>query len=195
HQHAPGPADKATRETYIDAMVDVAVRIYAPMPASSLRMVIRRLRYAVPQWERELIKAFERAKKRMAHEKVDGVEWYWPEENSSGTELRKKASEDTVRLLAPFDPIVWDRTRFELFWGWVYRLEAYTPIEKRVRGYYALPLLWRDQVIGWANLAVKNSELDAEFGYVNSRPPKNRTFKRELEAELHRMRVFLSLKK
>ena len=51
-----------------------------------------------------------------------------------------------VRLLAPFDPIVWDRRRFELLWGWTYRFEAYTPAPKRKLGYYALPLLWRDQV-------------------------------------------------
>ena len=51
-----------------------------------------------------------------------------------------------VRLLAPFDPIVWDRRRFELLWGWPYRFEAYTPVAKRKLGYYALPLLWRDRV-------------------------------------------------
>jgi uncharacterized protein YcaQ len=51
-----------------------------------------------------------------------------------------------VRLLAPFDPVVWDRTRFELFWGWAYRFEAYTPPRLRKLGYYALPLLWRDKV-------------------------------------------------
>ncbi|MGC4048239.1 MAG: crosslink repair DNA glycosylase YcaQ family protein [Paludibaculum sp.] len=50
----------------------------------------------------------------------------------------------TVRLFAPFDPVVWDRLRFETFWGWAYRFEAYTPAPKRVRGYYALPLMWRD---------------------------------------------------
>jgi uncharacterized protein YcaQ len=36
-----------------------------------------------------------------------------------------------VRFLAPFDPIVWDRRRFELFWGWPYRFEAYTPPRTR----------------------------------------------------------------
>ena len=55
-------------------------------------------------------------------------------------------------MLAPFDPLVWDRRRFELFWGWRYRFEAYTPAAKRTLGYYALPLLWRDRVIGWANV-------------------------------------------
>jgi hypothetical protein len=57
--------------------------------------------------------------------------------------------------LAPFDPIVWDRRRFELLWGWAYRFEAYTPIVKRKLGYYALPLLFRDQVTGWANVSVR----------------------------------------
>ena len=89
---------------------------------------------------------------------------------------------------------MWDRARFEMLWGWVYRFEAYTPIEKRKRGYYALPLLWRDLVIGWANLSVKNGELTSEVGYVNSTPPQDRAFKRELAAELDRMRFFLGLK-
>jgi len=45
-------------------------------------------------------------------------------------------------FLAPFDPVVWDRLRFEHLWGWPYRFEAYyTPSAKRVRGYYAMPLL------------------------------------------------------
>jgi hypothetical protein len=36
-------------------------------------------------------------------------------------------------------------------WGWGYRFEAYTPAAKRVYGYYALPLAWRDRVVGWVN--------------------------------------------
>jgi uncharacterized protein YcaQ len=89
---------------------------------------------------------------------------------------------------------VWDRARFELLWGWVYRFEAYTPPPKRKLGYYALPLLWRDRVIGWGNLSIKNCELKSEFGYVKSQP-RDRAFKRKLEAELDRMRVFLGLTK
>ena len=95
-------------------------------------------------------------------------------------------------MLTPFDPVVWDRARFELLWGWAYRFEAYTPPSKRKLGYYALPLLWRDRVIGWGNISVTNGKLKSEFGYVRS-PPRNRTFKHELEAELDRMRVFLGV--
>jgi uncharacterized protein YcaQ len=53
--------------------------------------------------------------------------------------------------------------------------------------YCALPLLWRDRVIGWANLAVKNGALLADFGYVQGQRPTDRAFARELEAELSRM--------
>jgi uncharacterized protein YcaQ len=87
---------------------------------------------------------------------------------------------------------VHDRHRFEILWSWEYRFEAYTPAVKRKLGYYAMPLLWRDEVIGWANLSVKNSNLIAEFGYVE-KAPRDPTFKRELEAELERIRQFLAL--
>jgi len=97
-----------------------------------------------------------------------------------------------VRFLAPFDPVVHDRDRFELLWGWTYRFEAYTPAVKRKLGYYAMPLLWRDRVIGWANLSVKNGALTPNLGYLNS-PPPDRAFKRELEEEIDRMQVFLGL--
>jgi hypothetical protein len=110
----------------------------------------------------------------------------------AATERRPdKLTHDTVRLLTPFDPVVRDRDRFELLWGWVYRFEAYTPEPKRKLGYYAMPLLWRDRVIGWGNLSMKNGELKSDFGYVGSRPPRERAFKRELEAELERIRAFL----
>ena len=84
--------------------------------------------------------------------------------------MTKCDAQEIVRLLAPFDPVVWDRRRFELFWGWAYRFEAYTPASKRQRGYYALPLLWRDRVIGWGNVSVKNGELHADIGYVGGAP-------------------------
>ena len=188
-QHGPEPLDAAERRARIDALVDVAVRIYAPLPRACLLDLVRRLRFAIPQWHGELKSAFERAKQRLAHARVEGIDWYWP----AGAHPERSAPQDTVRLLTPFDPLVWDRDRFELLWGWVYRFEAYTPAPKRKMGYYAMPLLWRDRVIGWGNLAVKDGELQSEFGYIASRPPRDRAFKRELEAELERMRIFLGL--
>jgi uncharacterized protein YcaQ len=187
-ERGPEPMDAAERHVRIDALADAAIHIYAPLPGPCLTDLVRRLRFAVPQWRGELKGALQRAKHRLAHARVDGVDWYWPaDENALRHELH-----NTVRLLTPFDPVVWDRDRFELLWNWVYRFEAYTPAPKRIRGYYALPLLWRDQVIGWANLSVNDGGLQSEFGYIGS-PPRDRAFKRELEAELDRTRAFLRL--
>ncbi len=189
HRHRPVPTDASERRARIDALVDTAVRIYAPLPGASLSFLIRRLRFAVPQWAGELRSAIQRAKERLWNTRLDGVDWYWP----AGVEAAAAAQQDSVRLLAPFDPVVWDRARFELLWGWVYRFEAYTKAHKRTLGYYALPLLWGDRVIGWGNLSVKDSELEAELGYVHS-PPRDRSFKGELRSELDRVRAFLGLK-
>jgi uncharacterized protein YcaQ len=186
--HTPAASDAAARRATIDALVDLVVSTYAPLPGASLSRLVGRLRHAVPQWAGELKLGLKRATRRLSHARVDGVDWYWPSAECPGGD----APEDAVRLLSPFDPVVWDRQRFELFWGWPYRFEAYTPAAKRRLGYYALPMLWRDRVIGWGNLSVKEGELRAALGYVDSRP-RARTFSRELEAELHRMRAFLGL--
>jgi uncharacterized protein YcaQ len=189
HQHAPGPLDAQARAARLDALVDVVVRKYAPLPGPSLSYAVNRLRHAVPQWRSDVKSALARARHRLAHARVDGVDWYWP----AGDRMSRRDAPDLVRLLAPFDPVVWDRRRFELFWGWAYRFEAYTPAAKRRLGYYALPMLWRDQVIGWGNLAVRNGKLQADLGYVEGRQPRDRSFARELEAELARVRTFMSI--
>ena len=135
----------------------------------------------------ELAPALERARKRLSQAAAGGDTWYWPADE----ELSSAEAADEVRLLAPFDPVVWDRRRFEQLWGWAYRFEAYTPVPKRKLGYYALPLLWRDRVVGWANVSLRDGQLDASFGYVAARPPRDRAFRNELDAELARMRGFL----
>jgi len=188
HKHEPVPRNAAERRARMDALVDVIVRIYAPLPGPSLSYYVRRLRYAAPQWQKELPGALQRAKERMSHARVENVDWYWPADEN----IDEPSIDEVVRFLAPFDPAVHDRNRFELFWNWTYRFEAYTPVAKRKLGYYAMPLLWRDRVIGWANLSVKSGELDCQLGYVEA-APIDRAFKRELEAEIERMRAFLGV--
>ncbi len=188
HQHGLAPIDASARRERIDALVDITVRIYAPMPVARLAYVVRRLRHAVPQWHGELKAALARARQRLSHVRIEGIEWCWPADEDP----TRCEPDGAVRLLTPFDPIVWDRHRFELLWGWTYRFEAYTPPAKRIRGYYALPMLWRDRVIGWGNLSVLDGALKSDFGYLKS-PPRGRAFKRELATELDRMRAFLRL--
>jgi uncharacterized protein YcaQ len=172
----------------LDALVDVAVRKYAPLPGATLSWLVNRLRYGVPQWARHLKAAIARAKERLAHARIDGITWYWPADEDPGTFV----PDEQVRLLAPFDPIVWDRRRFELLWGWAYRFEAYTPVSKRKLGYYALPLLWRDQIVGWANVTVTGDSASAALGYVSGTPPRSRAFEAALDRELASLGTFLA---
>jgi uncharacterized protein YcaQ len=189
HEHAPVPRGVAERRARVDALVDVVVRIYAPLPSHSLAYYVRRLQWAAPQWKKELPGALARAKQRLSHARVGNVDWYWPADEK----IERHASQEVVRFLAPFDPVVHDRDRFELLWNWTYRFEAYTPAAKRKLGYYAMPLLWREHVIGWANLSVKNGQLASDIGYVSGSAPAERSFRSELEAELYRMQLFLRL--
>ena len=88
--------------------------------------------------------------------------------------------------------MVWDRRRFRLFWGWEYKLEAYVPAPKRSRGHYAMPMLWGEQMLGWANLKVVDGRLRHELGFAGPRP-RGGGFRRALDEALRRMEEFLGL--
>jgi uncharacterized protein len=174
-----------------DALIDVIVHKYAPLPAASLGQLLSLLCRGVPQWRSQRAPALARAKARYARVRLDGTDWFWPAAETPAS--ARWRPDDRVRLLTPFDPIVWDRRRFQLFWNWSYRFEAYTPAPKRKLGYYALPLLWKDRVIGWGNLAVAGGVLRADVGYVSGAPPEEPGFRAGLDEELGRMREFLRL--
>ncbi|MEN9538099.1 MAG: hypothetical protein RLZZ126_334 [Pseudomonadota bacterium] len=177
----------AHRDAALDSLLDVVIRKYAPLPAASLGQLASHLMIGVPQWRDQRAALLRRAHARLNRVQADGTDWFWPATES----LPKRADpDDQARLLAPFDPIVWDRARFERFWGWAYRFEAYIPAHKRKLGYYALPLLWRGMVVGWGNASVRGGHLSAELGLADHHP-RSADLRRALDRELQSMAEFL----
>lgn len=186
--HPRGPALSPVARA--DGVIRLIVNLYAPMPQRSLMRTISMMGAYKP--DMDYAKRIELFVKRGEYrrEVVDGVSYIWP-----ARENIPEVTTDEVRFLAPFDPLVWDRTRFEHLWGWAYRFEAYTPPAKRKLGYYALPMLWRDNVIGWANAAVDQGKLNIQTGYATEKPrrPGLAAFNSSLKAEAERLRDFLGL--
>lgn len=168
-----------------DGLVGLFVNLYAPLPERTLNQIIHMLGERAPSIDPRTRGAVLAKRGELRRETIDGQVWLWPAQEDAAIE-----ADDAVRFLAPFDPIVWDRRRFGRLWGWDYRFEAYTPQPKRKMGYYALPLLWRDNVLGWVNVTTRDNALNVEPGFIGKRP-RDAQFTREFDAEVERLRAFL----
>jgi uncharacterized protein len=98
---------------------------------------------------------------------------------------------EPVHILSPFDPLVIQRKRSELFFGYGHRFEAYVPKEKRRFGYFALPVLVGDEIVAAIDLKTDRRQrklLLQQWSWV--RAGGRRDLKRRIEQELHRFERF-----
>ena len=101
------------------------------------------------------------------------------------------SAEALVHILSPFDPLIIQRKRLELLFDYDHRFEAYVPKEKRVLGYFALPVLVGDEIIAAIDLKTDRKEqalLIQSWTWVGR--GSARSHKKRVEDELHRFEQF-----
>jgi uncharacterized protein YcaQ len=106
-------------------------------------------------------------------------------------ETAGEGASELVHILSPFDPLIIQRKRTELFFGYGHRFEAYVPKEKRLFGYFALPVVVGDDIVAAIDLKTdrKRRELLVQkWSWIGNRPRKD--LKRRIEEELHRFERF-----
>lgn len=101
---------------------------------------------------------------------------------------------EACAFLSPFDPVCWNRDRSERLFGFHYRIEIYTPAPKRTYGYYVLPILWGDSLVGRLDLKADrhNRTLLVHGSYAEPGVPIDRLAP-DVVRELHAMAGWLGL--
>jgi len=139
---------------------------------------------------REVIRARVRRKQLLpvALEGAGKLEhWAQPEV----VECAGEEAAEMVHILSPFDPLIIQRKRLELFFDYAHRFEAYLPKEKRQFGYFALPVLVGDRIVAAIDLKTDRKAkklLMQKWSWIGKQP--RRLLKGRIEDELHRFERF-----
>ena len=110
----------------------------------------------------------------------------------AGTRIPRKVDHD-LRLLSPFDSMVFNRRRLEMFFGFEYRIEIYVPEKLRRYGYYVFPMLYGEEFVGRVDLKADRTKSVLHAKQVHYEPGVDAGIEPELRVELDRLARWLDL--
>jgi uncharacterized protein YcaQ len=165
--------DRALRAQGIVSL-DSVCYMKAPRKAAVHKLIETRVR------RKELVPVVLEGAQKVQH-------WVRPESLDSPPQ----ALQPTVHLLSPFDPLIIQRKRLRLFFGYDHRFEAYVPKTKRVFGYFALPVLVDNDIVAAIDLKADRESRKLriqQWSWVGR--GSARAHKRRIEEALHRFERF-----
>jgi hypothetical protein len=174
--------DRALRSQGVVSL-DSICHLDAPSKAAIRRLIEARLR------RKELTPVALEGAGKQEH-------WARPEVlEVSGTAPGSDGDAGSVHILSPFDPLIIQRKRTELFFGYGHRFEAYVPKAKRLFGYFALPVLVGEDIVAAIDLKTDRQNkklLMQKWCWVGKGAMRSlrKDFKRRIEEELHRFERF-----
>jgi uncharacterized protein len=186
---------KPARSTEITAyLLDRALRSQGLVSLDSICHLDAPSKAAV----RRLIEARVR-RKELAPVALEGAgkqeHWALPEVLEVNGARQADAGDGPVHILSPFDPLIIQRKRTELFFDYGHRFEAYVPKEKRLFGYFALPVLVGSHIVAAIDLKTDRQNkklLMQKWSWVGKGPARasRKDYKRRIEEALHRFERF-----
>jgi uncharacterized protein YcaQ len=125
---------------------------------------------------------------------VEGVRGQWRVDPAQLKDLPDGASfEGRAALLSPFDRLVADRKRLSELFGFDYQLEMYKPVAQRRWGYYALPILSGDRLVGKLDAKTEREEGVLHVVAVHEDEPFDRATRAAVDAEIEALAEWLGV--
>ncbi|WP_157038029.1 MULTISPECIES: winged helix-turn-helix domain-containing protein [Chelativorans] len=119
----------------------------------------------------------------------------WPQKAYMHRDAKMPRRIEAGALLAPFDPLIWERSRTERLFNFRYRIEIYTPAHKRVYGYYVYPLLLGESIVARVDLKADRQNRVLRVQAAHAEPDAPRHTAPELWQALNSMAEWLGLEK